>query len=445
MSQTDDDTVHAVAQALETAGYQGAVGTLDDALALVKSGDHVFTSVNAQEPYAFLEAADSLVPRVDDVTIYSTGFEYPYSFLTDDRAAGHVTAHANFVDSTMRHNHALHTSDYLPVNLHQWHDRDDFAQRVDVFVAAAAPPDRHGYFTLGLGGGLERESLYSAKKIIVEINPNIPRAYGFCDIPVSDVDLVYVNERPLYERPQIEPDEVSMAVGRNVASLVDDGATIQIGVGKITDAAARYLKDRNDLGVHSEMLSTAVAQLAKSGVITGKRKTLLPRKLVGGFAVGTQELYDFIDGNPTVLFAPHSFVNDPVVIARNYRMTSINSAVQVDLTGQVCSESIGPVQISGTGGAADFAIGANHAVEGKSIIALKSTARKGTVSTIQPFLNPGAAVSISRNDVDYVVTEYGIARLRGRTVAERVGALIDIAHPDFRDELREAARTYQLW
>ena len=245
--------------------------------------------------------------------------------------------------------------------------------------------------------------------------------------------------------PEQTPDDADIAIGKNIASLIHDGDTIQLGVGKIPDTAAHYLYDKNDLGVHTEVVTTAIAQLAKAGVINGTCKTFLPRKIIGTSAVGTQELFDFIDENPAVWIMPGSFTNDPHIIAKNDNMISVNSAIEVDLTGQICSESIGTLQYSGSGGAADFAIGANHSRGGKSIIAIKSTAKHGTVSKIKSILTPGSVVTVGRNEIDYIVTEYGIAKLKGRSIADRVRELISIAHPDFRDELAAQAGEYKLW
>lgn len=419
--------------------------TLNDALHHIKSGDTVYASTNTQEPVGFLSQIDSIASQVEDVTLYSVGFEYPYTFLSDERSVGHIGTRASFLDSVMRKNHALHTVDFVPLHLHAWKERNELNRHINVFVGAVSPMDKHGYFRFSLGAGMEPELALQADTVILEVNPQLPQVGGYTEIHISDVDYVYEYSHAPYERPQAELDDVSLAIGKHVASLVDDGATIQIGVGKITDAAAAYLNDKNDLGVHTEMITTSIAQLARSGVITGKRKTLLPRRIVAGFAIGTKELYEFLDDNPSIFLAPTSFVNDPVVIAQNYRMTSINTAIQVDLTGQICSESIGYRQFSGTGGAADFATGAIRSQGGKSIIALKSTAKNGTISTIQPFLNPGAVVSINRNDIDYVVTEYGIAELKGKTLQDRAKALIAIAHPNFRDELESKRLEYQIW
>ncbi|MCH4209827.1 acetyl-CoA hydrolase/transferase family protein [Bifidobacterium sp.] len=418
---------------------------LPQALQQIRSGDRVYASTNTQEPVGFLSALDSIADSVENVSVYSVGFEYPYDFLSDEDAIGHIGTRASFLDGTMRKAHSLHTVDFVPLNLHAWRERSEFNTHANVFVGAASPMDRHGYFRFSLGAGMEPDMALAADTVILEVNPKLPQVAGYTEIHISDVDYVYEYPHAPYERPQAELDDVSLTIGRHVASLVDDGATIQIGVGRITDAAATYLRDKNDLGVHTEMITTSMAQLAELGVVTGKRKTLLPRKIVAGFAIGTNELYDFLDDNPSIFLAPTSFVNDPANIARNYRMTSINTAIQVDLTGQVCSESIGHVQFSGTGGAADFAEGAIRSPGGKSIVALKSTAKNGTISTIQPFLNSGAVVSINRSDVDYVVTEYGVAALKGKTLEARAKALIAIAHPDFRDEMEARRREYQIW
>ena len=307
----------------------------------------------------------------------------------------------------------------------------------DVAVFQTTPPNAEGYCSLGVSCDYAHAAIRAAKTVIIETNEMMPFTHGDTLIHVSQVNHIIPCAYRLQELNQPELGEVELAIGRNCASLVADGSTLQLGIGAIPDAVLQSLTDKNDLGIHSEMFSNGVMDLMKRGVINGRRKTLHRGKAVVTFIMGSRELYDFVDDNPDVEFHPVDYVNSPLVIAKNDRMISINSCLEVDLQGQVASETIGIRQYSGVGGQVDFIRGASLAREGKAIIAMRSTAAKGTISRIKPFLPQGAAVSTSRNDVDYIVTEYGIARLKGRTLQHRAEDLIRIAHPDFRPMLIE--------
>ena len=289
--------------------------------------------------------------------------------------------------------------------------------------------------------------------VIIEVNPNMPRTFGDSVVHIRDIDYVIEVDYKVPALAEVPITEKDRIIGKYIADLIEDGSTIQLGIGGIPNAVAAELMNKKDLGVHTEMLTDGMADLYKAGVITGKYKTLMPGKMVATFVLGTQKLYDFVDDNPAVQIMRGSWVNDPYVIGQNYKMVSINTTMEIDLTGQCCSESIGHVQFSGTGGQADTAIGAQMSEGGKSIIALHSTANvrvpgqeeRVTVSKIVARLAHGAAVTLSRNDVDYVVTEYGVASLRGTSLRERVKALINIAHPDFREQLEREARELMIW
>jgi len=296
-----------------------------------------------------------------------------------------------------------------------------------------------------LSVGYEKDLISVAKTVILEINPNLPRTYGDTHVHISEVDYIVEHEAPLVEVQPIEPSEEEKAIGQYVAELIEDGSTIQLGIGGIPNAIAKFLMNKKDLGVHTEMFTDGMVDLAEAGVVTGRKKTIWRGKMVGNFALGTKKLYNFVNENLAVEFQPGRVTNDPRVIAKNYKMVSVNTALQIDLTGQVVSESIGHIQYSGTGGQNDTAIGAQMSPGGKSIIALRSTAKNGTISTIVPVLPPGAKVTLLRADVDYVVTEYGVAHLKARSIRERVRQLISIAHPDFREELRREAERLKLW
>jgi acyl-CoA hydrolase len=300
--------------------------------------------------------------------------------------------------------------------------------------------EKSGYFNLGISNVYEHDVIQLADKVILEVNPRVPHMHGETQVHIDEADLIVEYENPLPVIPIPQPSEVEEQIAGHIAGLVDDGSTLQIGIGGIPNAVAKLLKSKNDLGVHTEMFTESMIELFEEGVITNRKKNFWPGKFVCTFAMGTQNMYDWIDNNPGILVLKGRYVNDPYVVARNDNMISINTAISVDLTGQVSSESIGPVQFSGTGGQLDTHRGAIMSKGGKGIIALRSTAKGGSISTITPALVSGSIVSVPRQDLDYVVTEYGVAHLRGRTVSSRTKALIDIAHPDFREDLKAEAR-----
>ncbi|HEY3493861.1 MAG TPA: GNAT family N-acetyltransferase, partial [Polyangiaceae bacterium] len=312
--------------------------------------------------------------------------------------------------------------------------------RIDVALLQVSPPDARGYVSLGVSVDIVRAAVEAADLVLAEVNPLMPRTFGDSFVPVADIDGLIPVETPVLELAPEPEDEVSLAIGRHVASLIPNGATLQTGIGRIPHAVVTALAHHHDLGIHTEMLSDSVLDLVLSGVATGRRKTLLPGKIVTSFVMGTQRLYEWVNDNPAVELRPSDFTNDPFVIAQNDRMVAINSALAVDLTGQVASDTLGGRFFSGIGGQVDFIRGAARSRDGKPIIALPSTAQDGKVSRIQALLEPGAGVVTSRGDVQWVVTEYGIADLWGKTIRQRAAALIEVAHPDFRPELVAAAK-----
>ena len=307
---------------------------------------------------------------------------------------------------------------------------------VDVALVMVSPPDENGMCSLGVSVDYTQEAVKTARTVIAQVNPRMPWTGPHSLVSVEDLDCIVEHEAPLIELQPPKITEIERAIGENCASLIPDGATLQLGIGAIPDAVLLFLKDKKDLGIHTEMFSDGVVELAEAGVITNAKKTLHPGKFVATFLMGTQRLYDFVDHNPDVELRPVDYVNNPYVIAQNEKLVSINSCVQVDLMGQVASESIGAKQISGVGGQVDFVRGASASKGGVSIMAMPSTV-KGKISKIVPLLDEGAAVTTSRNDVDYIVTEYGVAALKGQTLRQRARNLIEIAHPDFRDALKE--------
>ncbi len=316
--------------------------------------------------------------------------------------------------------------------------------RVDAVMFTAAPMDEHGYLNFGLGCDYTPAALELARKVIVEVNPNMPRTGGSNNIHISKVDYVVECNEPIIELPVAPITELEEKIGAHVAELIEDGSTLQVGVGGVPNAVCKFLEHKKDLGVHTEMVVDGLMGLVESGAVNGSKKSIHKGKFIGTFALGTKKLYNFMNNNPSIEMLPVDYTNNPYIIGQNSKMVSINATVEVDLFGQCCSESIGTVHWSGSGGQLDYARGANVCPDGKGFITLNSTAKGGTISKIVPTLTPGALVTTGKNDVDHVVTEYGVAKLRGKSMRERALALINIAHPDFRDELRHAAKKMNL-
>ena len=427
--------------------YTSKFISLEQALSMVKSNDYIVTGLGAAEAGAFMGALHTIAPRVRNVTLTDClplhpaefrGARYRDSFRVDSWFYSGVERQARKEGGSVS---------FIPNHLRQAGVRW-LAHRIpNLDVGAATRPDKHGYISLSCSNIYEKRMLEAADLVILEVNPNMPFTLGDLQVPVSDVDYMVRVDYPVPELISPPLGDRDRAIGKFIADMVPDASCIQLGIGSIPNAVAEALKTKNDLGLHTEMLTTGMMELARLGVLTGKYKQAERGKLVAAFAVGTRELYDFIDLNPGVAIMDGNWVNDPYVISRNDNQVSINTALEVDLTGQCASESLGSRQFSGTGGQAETAMGAQRSRGGKSIIALYSTAMvKGTdgvrreVSKIVPQLMAGAAVSLSRNDVDRVVTEYGVAELRGTSLRERVEQLVAIAHPRFRDELRIQAR-----
>jgi acyl-CoA hydrolase/GNAT superfamily N-acetyltransferase len=356
-------------------------------------------------------------------------------------ASGRFRHNAFFIGSNVRQAVAAGAADYTPVFLSEIPGLFRTRRlRLDYALVTATPPDAHGWCSLGVSVDVVRAAAESATLVVAELNPRMPRTHGASFLHVDDIDFFVEHDAPVLEIPSPEPDEACRRIGRFTAGLIPHEATLQFGIGEIPNAVAACLLDKRDLGLHTEMLSEAVVDLIEAGVLTCRKKTLHPGKAVTSFAMGTRRLYDAVDDNPFFEFLPTEFTNDPAVIARNDRMISVNSALQIDLTGQVCADSIGTRFYSGIGGQVDFIRGAARSRGGRSVIALPSTAKGGTLSRLVPVLTEGAGVVTTRGDVNTVVTEYGVAELKGRTVRERALALVSIAHPDFRSELLAAAR-----
>jgi 4-hydroxybutyrate CoA-transferase len=417
--------------------YKSKISTVDNALKCVRSGMRVYVQANCAFPLVLLEGLSRRGPYVQDVEVlHLLGFG-PASYNTPELSSSFRHT-AFFIGPNMRTAVNEGRADYIPIHLSEIEDLFESGTiEVDVALIHVSTPDRWGYCSMGVS---VETSLYAARKakyIIAQVNPRMPRTLGNSQVHVSEIDAIVEVIQELPEIPRAEISEEHKAIARNIAPLIEDGACLQTGIGSIPDAILPFLSDRKDLGVHTETLSEGAIPLIESGVITGRRKNINRNKIVLGFALGTRRLYDYVDENPTFEFQPNSYTNDPFIIAQNDHVVAINSALEVDVTGQVCSGSIGPRFYSGFGGQLDFIRGAARSKRGVPIIALPSTAKNGTVSRISPMLTPGAGVVTTRADVHYVATEYGIAYLHGKTIRQRAEALINIAHPKFRAELTE--------
>jgi acyl-CoA hydrolase len=417
--------------------YKNKVRTPDEALQCVKSGMRVYIQPGCAEPETLVEALMRRGPGVCDVEIVHMMTMGCAPYVAPEMA-GHFRHNAMFIGPNVRD--AIHEgrADYTPIYLSEIEGLfENGAMAIDVALLELSPPDTHGFCSFGVGVDTSLTAAKCAKYVVAQINDQMPRTYGDSFIHVNKINAIVESSRPLCEAHKPKITEVHLAIAKNVAGLIDDGAVLQTGIGAIPDSVLPMLMDRKDLGAHSEMVSDGVIPLIESGVLTGARKNMKPRKIIVGFALGTKKMFDFVDNNPMFEFHPTAYTNHPAMIARNNNMVAINSALQTDLTGQVCSDSIGSHFYSGIGGQVDFLRGASYSKGGKPIIAMSSTAKNGSISRIVPMLSPGAGVVTSRGLVRYVVTEYGVAYLHGKSIRERAKALIDIAHPKFRNELYE--------
>ncbi len=414
-----------------------------EAVSAIGSGENIWCHSMAATPTVLLDALalHAIGAELRDVTIMQLHLEHAES-LANPALEGRLRCRCFFAGKVTRELINQGQADYVPMFLSEiprmLRRRE---QRVDTVLAQVSTPDQHGNCSLGISVEATRAAADMAGRIIAHMNPNMPRTHGDSFINLKDIDYVYLEETPLISPEQREITATERAVGENVASLIEDGDCLQMGIGAIPDAALAQLVDRRDLGVHSEMFSDGVLDLLESGAINNSRKKISTGRTVTGFSMGSPRLYDFVNDNPEVVFLDIEFVNNPVVIAKNRQVTSINSAIQVDLSGQVCADSMGYKIYSGVGGQVDFVLGASFSEGGKSIIALPSTARDGALSRLVAGLERGAGVVTTRALVDYVVTEFGVAKLRGRSITERARDLIDIAHPAFREELEREAWT----
>jgi acetyl-CoA hydrolase len=420
--------------------YRRKVCSADEAVRLIRSNQRLYLGGGAGVPQTLIHAlvgrADEL-ENVEIVHILHFG-EAPY---VDPQYARSFRHNALFIGHNVRQAVQNGRADFTPVFLSEIPSLfRDGPLPLDVAMIQVSPPDEHGFCSFGVEVGCTKPAAQAARMVIAEVNRRMPRVLGDSFIHVSKLSTAVEVDYPLPEAPQGGFSQIHQQIGAHVAELIPDGATLQLGIGSIPDAVLSNLHARRDLGIHTELFSDGVVSLVEEGVVTNERKTLHPGKMVAGFLFGSQRLYDFVADNPIIELHPTDYVNDPFIIAQHDNMISVNSAIEVDLTGQVCADSIGPRFFSGVGGQVDFVRGAARARGGKPIIALQATAKDGALSRIVPMLKPGAGVITTRNDVHYIVTEYGVACLHGKTIRQRAQALINIAAPEFREELTRQAK-----
>jgi acetyl-CoA hydrolase len=426
-------------------GYRQRKTSAEEAVRAIRSGDRIWVHAGCNNPEELIRAMAARASELHDVEL-SHILTFGSAEHVDPKHAGSFRHRAMFVGPNVRGAVNEGRADFVPVFLSEIPRLiKSGAQPVDVAFLHISRPDEHGFCSYGVGVECTKAAAEKAKTVIALVNPRMPRALGDAFIHASRLTHVVEIDRPIVELPSAGPvGEVARAIGQSVAGLIEDGATLQMGIGEIPDAVLLFLKEKRDLGIHTEMFSDGVVALFESGVITNEAKTLHKGKIVASFVLGSKRTFDFLDNNPFVEFHPSDYVNDPFVIAQNEKMTAINSALAVDITGQVSADSIGREIYSGFGGQLDFIRGASRSRGGKPIVALPSTARGGSVSRIVDVLCPGSGVVTTRADVHYVVTEHGVAYLYGKSLRERAREMIAVAHPDFRDELRAAARARHL-
>ncbi len=416
----------------------------DEAVKVIRSGDCVHIHSGCAKPEQLVQAMVRRAPELENVKVLHilTAGSADYVRPEMARSFRHM---AFFAGPNVRNAINEGRADFVPIFLSEVESLySSGAVPIDVALIHVSPPDEHGFCSFGVGVDTSKTAAEYARIVIAQVNPRMPRALGDSFIHLNKIHHIVEVSDEILEHPMGEISDVALKIGGNIASLIEDGSTLQLGIGEIPDAVLNYLTDKRDLGIHTEMVSDGVIELIERGIINNEKKTLHPGKIILSFVLGTRRLYDFLDNNPIFEFHPSSYTNDPFIISRNDKMVAINSALEVDITGQVCADSLGYSLYSGIGGQVDFIRGSARSRGGKPVIAFPATAKEETVSRIVPHLREGAGIVTSRGDVHYVVTEYGVAYLHGKTIRERCRALMDIAHPKFRMELEEAARQRRL-
>ena len=424
--------------------YQSKLVSAADAIDQIKDGDFIIIPTGVGEPPALLTALSEQRRRFRDVKLGQILAVRKYGYF-DPETVDHVRHDAFFYGAASRAGGQAGWVDFIPSYFSEMPSQIERGQiPADVVLSMASPMDQHGYFSLSLGADYTMAAVARARAVVLEVNPNVPYANGNCHVHISQVTALIESSDPVMEvgLPKIGP--VQQAIGKYVADMIDDGSTLQIGYGGIPDAVVMQLSAKHDLGIHTEMIGDGILSLIESGAVTNRKKNYLPGKMVATFALGSRKLYQFMDRNPALEIHPADFTNDPYLAGKNDNLVAINATLQIDLLGQCGSESLGHRPYSGTGGQSDFVRGANRSRGGKAFIVLPSTAKDDSITRIVPVLSPGTHVSTSKNDINYVVTEFGVAQLRGKSAKQRAQELISIAHPDFRAELAESARKLNL-
>jgi acyl-CoA hydrolase len=424
--------------------YQKKRMTPADAVTLVRSGDTIIVPTGVGEPPALLTALSEQRRDFTDVKVSQILAMRKYDYI-DPQTADHVRHVAFFFGGATRAGGQEGWIDFIPNYFSEIPHQIERGQIAsDVVFSMVSPMDAHGFFSVSLGADYTMAAIAKARAVVLEVNPNVPFAFGNCHVHISQVAALVESDQPVLEvgLPKIGP--VQEAIGKYVADMIDDGSTLQIGYGGIPDAVVMQLTSKHDLGIHTEMIGDGIMTLVESGAVTNRRKNYLPGKMIATFALGSQKLYRAMDRNPGLEIHPVSFTNDPYLAGLNDNLVAINATLQIDFQGQCGSESLGFAPYSGTGGQADFVRAANRSRGGKAFIVVPSTAKNDTISRIVPTLTPGTHVTTSKNDINYVVTEFGVAQLRGKSMKQRTLELIGIAHPNFRAELTEHAKRMRI-
>ncbi len=420
--------------------YKERLTDAKSALSRIRRGARIFIGSACGEPQLLVRTLIESAQNLADAEIIHF-LDIGLASYTNEKYNNDFRHNALFIGSNSRAAIKEGNADYTPVFLSEI---PLLIQRgsmpIDVALITVSPPDNNGYVSLGISVDITKTAAEMARYVVAEVNPNMPRTLGDSFLHISEISAFVENDVPLLEFVQKSPDNIAKAIGQLIADLIEDESTLQTGVGKIPNSVYPYLMNKNDLGIHTETFTDGLIDLIESGIVNCKKKSLHQGKIVSSFCMGTKKLYDYVHDNPLFEFRPCKYVNDPYVIAQNDKMVSINSALTVDLTGQVCSDSLGFEFYSGIGGQVDFVRGSAMSRRGKSIMVLPSTTDDGKISRIVPYLSPGSGVVVTRGDIHYVVTEYGVAYVHGKSIRDRAMMLINIAHPDFRAELLEAAK-----
>lgn len=423
--------------------YQQKLVSPAEAVQVIKSGDTIWAPPASNEPNILFDALADRKDKLEGVRLRQFLPRRSHAYM-DPSCSKNIFIECLFATDKVRHLIRDGYATYVPVNFGDIPRMIRQSKSVDVFMITVSPMDEYGYFTFGLGCDYSPAAIEVAKKIIVEVNPNMPRTHGYNNIHISQVDKIVEYDIPIIELMPPKITAMDEKIASYIVERIEDGSTIQVGIGGVPAAVCKFLEVKKDLGIHTELISDYIMELAGSGAVNGSQKSMHKGKAVCTIVEGTRKLFDYLDNNPSIELRPVDYTNNVTNIAQQHKMVSINGTIEVDLFGQCCSESIGPVIYGGSGGQSDFARGVTMCPDGKGFIVLYSTTKNDTISKIVPVLSTGTSVTTARNYVDHIVTEYGIVQLRGKTIRERAQAIISIAHPNFREQLRHAAQEMHL-